>query len=404
MPFSTHYDTAAQSTLPTVSSSSIITVKASDKATLRDPVVHIRSTSPAQGAMLAARAIKASVGRSKSGERGQPYDPFDLRVGSSDGDTASVEKWSHTTTGSSPTQNDASSPRRRPAQVQLEDAHKSWAKRANSPSSSPSLSLHRYDPMSQFRPPSANSKLDEYRPGRTADISNRPRSSHSSKTSSPRVGVTKAERHGLPKLRLPIGDMHNRPQTRSPLASPAHRVHTPLATSHTPSALHQDSNDYFGLGIDDSSARDPTLSPGNSTHYYPSRRPASRHDESPSSPGVERSRPKARERREKDKKAILSKALERANNAVVFDNALKYRDALDAYTEACRLLLQVMDRTSGDEDRRKLNAIVSHSIPCLAQLTCVACDIHHKDRRATCSRARRSELGQSDCHNCSPVE
>lgn len=56
---------------------------------------------------------------------------------------------------------------------------------------------------------------------------------------------------------------------------------------------------------------------------------------------------------------MLAKALERANAAVLFDNALDYQGALDEYVDACKLLLNVMDRTTSDEDKRKLNAIVS---------------------------------------------
>lgn len=68
-------------------------------------------------------------------------------------------------------------------------------------------------------------------------------------------------------------------------------------------------------------------------------------------------RPRTRERREKDKKAMLSKALQKANTAVLLDNAQNFEAALEAYSDACRLLQQVMDRSSGAEDKRKLDAI-----------------------------------------------
>lgn len=66
---------------------------------------------------------------------------------------------------------------------------------------------------------------------------------------------------------------------------------------------------------------------------------------------------RTRERTEKDKKAMLSKALQKANTAVLLDNAQNYEGALEAYGDACELLGQVMDRTSGDDDKRKLDAI-----------------------------------------------
>lgn len=68
-------------------------------------------------------------------------------------------------------------------------------------------------------------------------------------------------------------------------------------------------------------------------------------------------RPRTRERTEKDKKAMLSKALQKANTAVLLDNAQNFEAALEAYSDACRLLQQVMDRSSGAEDKRKLEAI-----------------------------------------------
>lgn len=68
-------------------------------------------------------------------------------------------------------------------------------------------------------------------------------------------------------------------------------------------------------------------------------------------------RPRTRERTERDKKAMLSKALQKANTAVLLDNAQNFEAALEAYSDACRLLQQVMDRSSGADDKRKLDAI-----------------------------------------------
>lgn len=70
-------------------------------------------------------------------------------------------------------------------------------------------------------------------------------------------------------------------------------------------------------------------------------------------------REKGRRRRIPSQKAMLSKALQKANHAVVLDNAQNFEGAMDAYGDACDLLLQVMLRSSGDEDRKKLEAIVS---------------------------------------------
>ncbi|KAF2259458.1 hypothetical protein CC78DRAFT_621023 [Lojkania enalia] len=67
--------------------------------------------------------------------------------------------------------------------------------------------------------------------------------------------------------------------------------------------------------------------------------------------------PRQRERRERDKKTMLSRALQKANTAVLLDNAQNFEGAMEAYGDACRLLQQVMIRSPGEEDKRKLDAI-----------------------------------------------
>ncbi|ODA83027.1 hypothetical protein RJ55_01536 [Drechmeria coniospora] len=56
-------------------------------------------------------------------------------------------------------------------------------------------------------------------------------------------------------------------------------------------------------------------------------------------------------------KAMLSRALQEANTAVQLDNAHNFEGARLAYSEACELLQQVLQKTQGDEDKRKLEAI-----------------------------------------------
>lgn len=82
-----------------------------------------------------------------------------------------------------------------------------------------------------------------------------------------------------------------------------------------------------------------------------------RNGDDPESSRAGHKRSRTRERKERDKKTMLSKALEKANTAVLLDNALNYEGALDAYWDACNLLQAVMERTSGVEDKRKLDAI-----------------------------------------------
>jgi hypothetical protein len=80
-----------------------------------------------------------------------------------------------------------------------------------------------------------------------------------------------------------------------------------------------------------------------------------------SSTGSERDPPQ--QRRSPAQKTMLSQALSRANSAVLLDNAQDFRGAIEAYEDACQLLRQVMLRSSGNEDRNKLQAIVSRRLP-----------------------------------------
>jgi hypothetical protein len=59
---------------------------------------------------------------------------------------------------------------------------------------------------------------------------------------------------------------------------------------------------------------------------------------------------------------MLSRALQKANTAVLLDNAQNFEGAMEAYEDACKLLQQVMIRSSAEEDRRKLDAIVSETV------------------------------------------
>ncbi|RCI12181.1 hypothetical protein L249_0595, partial [Ophiocordyceps polyrhachis-furcata BCC 54312] len=56
-------------------------------------------------------------------------------------------------------------------------------------------------------------------------------------------------------------------------------------------------------------------------------------------------------------KDILSRALEQANVAVELDRTQNFEAARPAYLEACKFLRHVLQKTSGDEDKRKLEQI-----------------------------------------------
>ncbi|KAL8716918.1 MAG: hypothetical protein Q9225_005792 [Loekoesia sp. 1 TL-2023] len=64
-----------------------------------------------------------------------------------------------------------------------------------------------------------------------------------------------------------------------------------------------------------------------------------------------------RDRRVPSQKAMLSKALQKAKHAVLLDNAQNFEGAVVAYGDACALLQGVMQRSSGDEYRLKLESV-----------------------------------------------
>lgn len=68
---------------------------------------------------------------------------------------------------------------------------------------------------------------------------------------------------------------------------------------------------------------------------------------------------RGRSHRSPTQKTMLSKALAKANSAVLLDNAQNIDGAIEAYHEACELLQQVLVRSSDLDDRKKLSAIRS---------------------------------------------
>ena len=82
----------------------------------------------------------------------------------------------------------------------------------------------------------------------------------------------------------------------------------------------------------------------------------------PSSSGSKRRHSDAKKKHKiPSQKMMLAKALQKANYAVVLDNALDFLGAIEAYSEACNLLTRVMDRSTGEEEKRKLDTIVSQT-------------------------------------------
>ncbi|KAF2799901.1 hypothetical protein K505DRAFT_229929 [Melanomma pulvis-pyrius CBS 109.77] len=148
---------------------------------------------------------------------------------------------------------------------------------------------------------------------------------------------------------------------RSPLGSPPIRVlesearYNSNPTTSRPTAAGRPST----AGTRDT-AQPPAQSAGRERSGSKDQDSRSRSESNASSrldDGYQSTPPRTRERREKDKKTMLSRALQKANTAVLLDNAQNFEGAVEAYGDACKLLQQVMIRSSGEDDKRKLDAI-----------------------------------------------
>lgn len=186
--------------------------------------------------------------------------------------------------------------------------------------------------------------------------------------------------------RIVSGSDQESPQTSTTIS--------PSTAGLLSAAVHSAAPDYFGRTWDDPSSRiagrsssktrspiNPSslsVAPGNTrstdspVHRHRQERERSRsrghsrnrsHTTKGSSGTASSDKIKDRSSKPPSQKAMLSKALQKANTAVVLDNAQNFEGAMEAYSEACDLLQQVMLRSSGDEDRRKLEAIVSIGSP-----------------------------------------
>jgi len=282
--------------------------------------------------ILTARALKNTLGQQHNTDRSEGVDNSAVKV--ADG-AQSRDRWSQNTTTT-----ERGGRREEPPWKRSSNASNPPSPRPNkrSPKSSPS----------RFRPPSSGNRLDQYRPGATP--------------SSP-----KTRPEGRPRLTLPLADLNNRPMVKSPLSP-----HIMSSAGGLTPAGNNDPSDYFGLGIVSPSANQDTGLPRSPmAHSRYAAAPRNSRMESPKRIGIEPGRNStiestdsskrrsktSKEKREKDKKTMLSKALEKANTAVLLDNASNFAGALEAYKDACALLQHVCERTNSAEDKAKLENI-----------------------------------------------
>ncbi|KAJ5637290.1 hypothetical protein N7490_007169 [Penicillium lividum] len=108
-------------------------------------------------------------------------------------------------------------------------------------------------------------------------------------------------------------------------------------------------------------------------------------------------------------KAMLSKALQKANTAVLLDNAANFEGAMEAYTDACQLLQLVMLRSNGgDEEKLKLQEIRDTYMIRITELQRMDLPLPDSDRKALpdrpLSQESYSEFFQSSVMDESHIE
>lgn len=343
-----HYSTSPSSSAP--SAPSVVVVKRSASPTPPHRVDPSTAAARHAAAQLAAEESSLAIKIPTSAfSRSPSPNPAPAEPQINDG-VGNLNRWSQSTTSSVGVE----SPRRDRASSGAA-SHSIWNRRKQSASQPASPHREELSPKSVSKRPDAHAH-------------------------SMTIHLPDQHRRNAPSLDKPL------PPPIPPLTSlhiPMSSVVTPnedtllTANSFTPSSsglltpLSYSAFDYFGNGAtaSASSKRDPppavrhthqTPSEGrsHSSSRHPSHHRQTSSIEEASSADPSQRRTKSRgDRRDKDKKTMLSKALEKANTAVLLDNAMNYEGALDAYQDACRLLEFVMDRTSGYDDKRKLDAI-----------------------------------------------
>ncbi|EIT77405.1 hypothetical protein Ao3042_06382 [Aspergillus oryzae 3.042] len=127
---------------------------------------------------------------------------------------------------------------------------------------------------------------------------------------------------------LELGDHSNFSASSTNAVDPAssHQDHLPLGSSSIAASLFQ--NPWSRSGADAQAVnQNSQMLTGREQHH-------------------------GKRRRGHSQKAMLSKALQKANTAVLLDNAANFEGAMEAYNDACQLLQLVMLRSSGGEDEK----------------------------------------------------
>nr|POE48023.1 hypothetical protein CFP56_01351 [Quercus suber] len=173
----------------------------------------------------------------------------------------------------------------------------------------------------------------------------------------------------IPTSSSAYGTQSGTSTTRTVATPPTSSSYTPSYFNYEASPKHADATkesvmpqSTTAIGVAPSDARSPVQSSQEPQSSLPRPRTSRSHSHSSkpstgSGSGNHHRRQQTRDEHDRNKKGMLSRALQKANTAVLLDNAQNFEGALEAYNDACRLLQQVMDRSSAPEDIQKLEAI-----------------------------------------------
>ncbi|KAI1171005.1 hypothetical protein F4777DRAFT_591562 [Nemania sp. FL0916] len=219
-------------------------------------------------------------------------------------------------------------------------------------------------PVPEPAPPSYSSprKLSKRRPSQETGAQKTGVQTGTGTGTGTRAGSASAPPPNLPPI-VTLPPLDTDPESGFGLRSP-HAMSRASPGLNTPNSVfaaqhgNAEPHDYFWSDLP---ALLPPASVTRDHHGVPERRGQPRSRSAAKGTGGDLLKPKDRSgsssSSKPSQKAMLSKALAKANTAVQLDKAQNHGAAREAYLEACELLQQVLARTNGDDDRKKLEAI-----------------------------------------------
>ena len=360
-----------------VSSASVVTVKrtgslSSSSTAARNSTAPMKAQSPTETSLIALKLSREPMSQEHKRRKSVAVDPTERASGEWLG---SVHRLSHSTSSSVASISNPNSRRSRassgavlPPLATYTPKKRSWAPVDHSPRASPQRKLRSSRPGSRNRlSPTSSPERERQRPSRP-DVTNSLKALPPLHTTPALTDPNDTESPSTIQIATPstqssYGQDYFGDETVSPRSKAKSKK--PLMIRNHTSSMSAGGSSRLQMA---EKAQEPTPEAGSSevqsdrTIMGGSRIGNPEYQEEGSRPppvaeNRHHRRNRTHERGEKDKKQMLSRALQKANTAVLLDNAQNFEGALEAYNDACRLLQQVMDRSSGAEDKRKLDAI-----------------------------------------------